>query len=162
MAKKIDLAPFAVVIGIAIVLQLALIGIDCRQTPDKIGRSFVEDYYYIDRGMQKYVCSALAEEGAVDQFLYLKKQEAAQRGLSTNYLRQKFTELHLRPVSSDAKTIIYHVEGKTRTCINPAFMVIGELFRIGKDHPVDTTIELVKENGQWRVCGNPFDSWNKI
>ena len=55
MAKKINLAPFAIVIAIAIVLQLALIGADSRQTPDRIARNFAEAYYSIDPDMQDYM-----------------------------------------------------------------------------------------------------------
>lgn len=157
MAKKIDLTPIAITIGIAIVLQLALIGIDCRQTPDKIARNFAEAYYYLEPDMQNYVCAALVEEGAVGNFLYRKKQEAQQRGFSTNYLRRKFIEMHLKAVDTGADSMEVHLEGTTRTCINPAFMVIGKLFGIGRNYPVEGTIDLVKENGQWRVCGNPLD-----
>ena len=36
MPKKSDIAPLFIAIGIAVVLQLALIGIDCQQTPVKV------------------------------------------------------------------------------------------------------------------------------
>lgn len=162
MAKKIDLTPIAIVIGIAIVLQLALIGVDCQQTPDKIARNFAEAYYYIQPDMQDYVCPALIEDGAVSDYLYQKEQEAYLHGFSTNYLRRKFIELHLKAVDTGADTIKFHLEGITRTCINPAFMVIGKLFGIGRNYHVEGTIDLVKENGQWRVCGNPLNIKGQI
>ena len=162
MAKKIDLAPFAIVIGLAVVLQLALIGVDCRQTPDKIARGFAEAYYYINPDMQDYLCSSLIEKGAVDNFIYRKKQEASQRGFSTNYLRQKFTRLHLDATETGDTTMSFHLQGTTRVCIYPPFMIVGKLFGIGQDYPVDTHIDLVKENGQWRVCGNPFGINSKV
>ena len=156
MAKKIAFTPFAIIIGIAIVLQLALIGADCRQTPAKIVRNFVEAYVAIDPQMQDYVCSGLAEKGVVDNFLYKKHEEAARRGFSINYLRHQFTKLHIRAVELSDKAMTYHVQGTTRVCINRPFMIIGKLFRIGQDYPVDEHIHLTRQNGQWRVCGNPF------
>jgi hypothetical protein len=156
MAKKINPVPFIVAVGIAIVLQLVLIGVDGQPTPTKIARSFAEDYYYFDPDMRSLVCKALTEQGAVDDFLYRKSQQAHARGFSINYLRHKFTELHLELVKSDKTTATVHLEGTTRVCIYPPFMIIGQLFGIGRDYPVDKTIDLVKENGQWRVCGNPF------
>jgi hypothetical protein len=156
MAKKIDLALFAIIIGIAVVLQLALIGVDCRQTPAKIARNFAEAYYYISPDMQDYLCASLIKKGAVDNFIYQKKQEASQRGFATNYLRHKFTKLHLNATKSGDTTMTVHLRGTTRVCIYPPFMIVGKLFGIGRDYPVDTHIDLVKENGQWRVCGNPF------
>ena len=95
MAKKINPAPFAIVIGIAVILQLALIGIDCQQTPDSVARNFTEAYYSLNPDMQDYLCASLVDKGVVDQYLYRKKQEASERGYSTNYLRRAFTKLHM-------------------------------------------------------------------
>ncbi len=162
MAKKTDLAPFAIVICIAIVLQLALIGADCRQTPDRIARNFAQAYYSIDPQMQDYLCTGLAENDVVGNFLYQKKQEASQRGFSTNYLRHKFTKLHIKVVESGDTTMTLHLKGTTRVCINTPFMIVGKLFGIGRDYPVDAHIDLVKENDKWRVCGNPLGISNNV
>jgi hypothetical protein len=156
MAKKINPAPFAVVIGIAVVLQLALIGIDCQQTPDTVVRNFAEDYYSLDPDMQDYLCTSLVDKGIVDQYLYHEKQQAAQRGFSVGYMRKAFTELHTDVEKPGATEMTIHLHGMTRVCINRPFMIVGKLFGIGRNYPVDENIHLVKENGQWRVCGNPF------
>ena len=34
--------------------------------------------------------------------------------------------------------------------------VVGRLFSIGETYSVDETLKLVKEDGRWKVCGNPF------
>ncbi len=162
MAKKIDLAPFAIVIGVAVVLQLALIGADSRQTPAKIARQFAEAYYYINPEMQDYLCHDLADKGVVDNFLYKTKQDASQRGFSTDYLRQKFTKMHLIATQTGDTTMTVHLMGTTRTCIHAPFMVVGKIIGIGRDYHVDAHIDLVKENGHWRVCGNPFGINSKV
>jgi hypothetical protein len=157
MPKKISIAPILIVIGITAVLQLALIGIDCHQTPVEVAKAFASEYYYLDGNMQNHLCTDLAKDGElVDNYLYSKKKEASQQGFSTKYLRRKFTELHVHVVESDKDKMTVHLMGTTRVCINPAFMVVGELFGIGKDYPVDETLDLVKEGNQWRVCGTPF------
>jgi hypothetical protein len=157
MPKKISIAPIVIVIGIAVVLQLALIGIDCQQSPVEVAKTFASEYYYLDGNMQNHLCADLAKDGElVDSYLYSKEKEASELGFSTNYLRRKFTKLHARVVESDKDKMTVHLTGTTRVCINPAFMVVGELFGIGKDYAVDTTLELVKEGNQWRVCGTPF------
>ena len=157
MPKKIDLAPLFIVVGITVVLQLALIGIDCRQTPVDVAKAFAGDYYYLDAGMQDHLCADLAEDGElVENYLYQKEKEASQRGFSTSYLRHKFMKMHVSVIESGEDTMKVHLTGTTRVCINPAFMLVGKLFGIGKDHPVDETLELIKENNQWRVCGTPF------
>ena len=156
MAKKINLAPFAVVIGIAVILQLALIGIDCQQTPDSVARNFTEAYFDLNPDMQNYLCTSLVEKGVVDRYLYQEKQQASSRGFSTNYIRKAFTKLHVNLEEASNSNMTFHVHGTTRVCVNRPFMIIGKLFGLGRDYPVDEHIDLVKENGRWRVCGNPF------
>lgn len=157
MPKKLSIAPLLIVIGIAVVMQLALIGIDCQQTPTKVAKSFAGAYYYLDSDMQGYLCDALAKDGElVDNYLFQKQNEASKRGLSTKYLRHKFLKMHVNVVESGPTTMKVHLTGTTRVCINPAFMLVGKLFHLGEDYEVDETLELVKENNQWRVCGTPF------
>ena len=153
MQMKISPVPFALLIGIAVVFQLALIGADSRQTPLKVAKGFAKSYYYLDADMEAYVCKALVEDERVGDFLAHRADEAFQRGLSTNYLRHKLTHLHLSVVESDDNAMQVHLTGTSRVCINPAFMVVGKLFQLAKDYPVDETLALVKEDGRWRVCG---------
>lgn len=157
MFKKIKLTPLVIAVVIAAVLQLGLIGADCRQTPTKVAKNFARAYYYLDSDMQDYLCAGMAEDGkVVNDYLYQKETEAFQRGLSINYIRRKFLKMHVRIVDCDKDTMKVHLTGTTRVCINPAFMLVGKLFNIGNDYPVDETLELVKENKKWRICGNPF------
>lgn len=157
MFKNISPTPLVVSVVVAAVLQLGLIGADCRQTPIKVAKNFTGAYYYLDSDMQDYLCAGLAENGElVNDYLYQKGVEASQRGLSTNYLRHKFMKMHASVVDSGDDTMKVHITGSTRVCINPAFMLVGKLFKVGDDHPVDATLELVKENNSWRVCGSPF------
>jgi hypothetical protein len=156
MAKKINPAPFAIAIGIAVILQLALIGIDCRQTPDSVARNFTEAYYALNPDMQDYLCAGLVEKRVVDRYLYQREQQASSRGFSTNYMRQAFTKLHVNVEEPGDTAMTIHVHGTTRVCINRPFMIVGKLFGLGRDYHVDEHIDVVKENGRWRVCGNPF------
>ncbi len=157
MSNKLNLAPLFIVVGIAVVLQAALIGIDCRQTPITVAKGFADAYYYLDADMQDYLCADLAKDGeVVDNYLVEKSDEASRRGLSTNYLRHKFLKMHADVVESSEERMTVHLTGTTRVCINPAFMLVGKLFGIGHDYPVDATLELVKEDDKWRVCGEPF------
>ena len=163
MARKIDIAPLAIVIGIAIILQLALIAADSVKSPAKTAREFAEAYFYLSPDMQEYLCSDLAKgDSVVNDFLYQKRREASELGFSTNFLRKKFTEIHLAIISSGKDTAKIHLTGTTRVCINPAFMVIGKLFGIGQNYPVDATLDMVRQDGRWRVCGNPFGIRHQI
>ena len=44
----------------------------------------------------------------------------------------------------------------TRTCIHPVFAYVASLFRLGQTHEFEETLELIKEDGKWKVCGTPY------
>ena len=143
-----------VVVVIAAVVQLIWIAADFRQTPVRTAEEFVRNYYYLDPDMEEQLCSELSNDGeTVTDYLYNVTHDAAQRGFSTKYIRQIFTHLKIDTVERNADSATIHVHGQTRTGVNPAFMVIGKLFNLGKDHPVDLILNLKKEEGQWRICG---------
>ena len=158
MGQPSRFAPFAIVLILAVILQVALIAADHQQTPIRTAKEFTKDYFYLDPDMQDYLCESLAEEGTVvDNYLYAKRQEADQRGLPVTYLQKMFTTLHLTIEEQDEATATVHVSGTTRVAVNPVFMLVGKWFRIGDNYPVNATLELVKEKEGWRVCGAPFD-----
>lgn len=156
MGRKIQLAPFAVLFIVLAILQVALIAADCQQTPARVAKQFSRSYVYLDTDMQDYLCDELVEGGAVDNYLYAKKREADQRGFSTNYLRHLFTKLHVETLSRDDTTARIHVSGTTRVAINPAFMVVGKLFSLADSYHREATLDLVKQDGAWKICGEPF------
>jgi hypothetical protein len=145
-------APFVVLVVLFVVLQPVLVVLDGRQTPASVAKRFVEDYYYLDPDMEKWLCAQLVEAQWVDNYLQGKAEEAAQRGFGRPYLRQLFTHIHVHTVAAQADSAVVEVKGTTRTAINPAFMVVGKIFGIGQEYKVETAINLVKEDGRWRVC----------
>lgn len=150
---KQNLGPIMVGIGLAIILQVALIGLDCSQTPAKVAKHFAAAYYYLDADIEQYLCTSLKEEGdVVGDYLFDKQYEASQRGFSTKYLRHKLIHAHVEVAETGDDATTVHLTGITRVCINPVFMFVGKLFRIGRDHHVEETIKLVKEDNRWRVC----------
>lgn len=160
MGQMNRIVPVVALVVIAFALQLTLVVLNCWQSPATVAKQFIKDYYYLDADMQKSLCAKEGDpEDLVDNYLYSKQVEAAQRGFDVTYLRKLFTHIHVETKHQDAQTAEVHITGTLRTAINPAYMVIGKLkfFNIGKDYHVDTPIELVKENGKWRVCGKAMD-----
>lgn len=155
MGQMNRIAPLIVLVAVFIVVQPILMALDCWQTPAKVAKQFIKDYYYLDAGMQKWICQKDGDAGPwVDAYLHGKSREAAQRGFNVTYLRKMFTHMHMETEMHGADKATVHIEGTTRTAINPVFMVIGKMkiFNIGQNYPVQTAIEVVKENGKWRVC----------
>lgn len=152
MGQANRFAPFVVLAAIFIVLQPALVALDCRQSPASVAKRFIKDYYYLDPAMEKWLCAQVADAQWVDAYLQSKSDAAARRGFSINYLRRMFTRLHVETIAAKADSASVHVQGTIREGIYPAFMVIGKMFGLGQSYTVDSTVHLVKENGRWRVC----------
>ena len=152
MGQPFRFAPVIALVVIFILLQPVLMILDCRQTPASVAKQFVEDYYYLDPDMEKFLCRQVVETEWVDTYLQGKADEASQRGFSTKSLRRMFTHIHLETVTAQDDAAVVQVKGTLRTAIYPAFMVVGKIFGIGQNYDVETDINLVKEDGRWRVC----------
>lgn len=147
-------APFILLIVLFVVLQPLLIMVDGKKTPETTVKSFLKDYYYLDAAMEKWLCPDLAAGGeAVENFLYAKNTEARERGFEISFLRHMFTHMELTTIDREGDRARVHATGTTRVAINPVFMVIGRWFGLGQNHPVDITLDLVRQDGRWQVCG---------
>jgi hypothetical protein len=155
MGFRNSLAPIGAAIAVFVVLQLVLIAADRRQTPVRTAEEFVRNYFCLDADMQEQLCTQIAgNAGAVEDHLRLKTADVVRRGFKPSYARRVFTKIHLDVLKQDETTAQIHVAGETRTSINRAMMIIGKWFHLGETYPVEMTLDLVKENGRWRVCGD--------
>jgi len=149
------LAP-AIVIGI--ILQVALAAADNPQTPYRAVMDFTKAYFALDPGMANYLCKdiASAETNPVDQHIHQATMDAKTRGFGVSYVRSAVYDVITQTLKQDDKTAQVRIHGKHRTCIHPVFATVAKLFQIGEAYRFDETINLVKENGQWKVCGKLF------
>ena len=88
-------------------------------------------------------------------FLKQAEEKALAKGHDTNYMRSKLYHLHTKTTHTEEGAEV-HVTATRRKNINPVFAVIGKLFSLGDSYPVDRSFDLVKEDGKWKVCGEPF------
>lgn len=141
-------------------LQSALIAADSRyNTPHQVAARFAEAYFKLDRSMNTYLCDELSQDpdsDPVDQYLYLTTREANARGFAPSYLKSRLYHIHTKTeMLSDTEAHV-HLSGKTRKSICPFFSWVARIFFIGQTNTVETTLDLVKEDGAWKVCGAPF------
>jgi len=71
-------------------------------------------------------------------------------------VRKMVTHLETETVAQNDESATIHLAGHSRTCINPVFTYIAKLFHIGQQYTFEETLNLIKEDGQWKVCGTPF------
>jgi hypothetical protein len=152
-------AGIVLVLIVALVVQLIFSMADIRDTPNKAVVEFSKAYFNLDKSMAKRICKKeLASEDGdlVDQYLYHAAETAKARGFNVDFLKNKLYHIETETISKTDTDARIRITGKIRVAINSVYPVVAQLFNIGATHKVDQVIHVVKENGQWKVCGKLF------
>ncbi len=161
MEQGSKLTAIVCVVFVGIVLQVVLSCIPPKDSPTRTAREFTKAYYMLDPEMSKWLCEELAEneEGdPVDAYLYKMSQEALKEGYKPSFKQTTLYNLKIKKVSNDDDpTVKMRVTAVRKRCINPAFALVAKWFFLGNSYPLEATLELIKEDGKWKICGAPFD-----
>ena len=159
MANRSNNSAWILVVILAVCLQVVFVFADCKQTATGTAIDFSKAYFLLDADMEKYMCSELAgdeDEPVVAAYLQAVTDEAKARGFGTGMVRQTITHVETETLAQDAESATIHLKGRHRTCIHPVFAYVATLFQLGQSHVFEATLELVKEDGKWKVCGTPY------
>lgn len=149
------------VIVIAVILQgiLVLVGLE-GDTPAKAAVDFTKAYFMLDgSSMTENLCSEIAEDeevDIVDEYLHHVAGQAISTGFSKSYMRNQLSHIETEIKITDENNAEVRITGDRMRSINPVYAFVGKLFFLIETHKVDETLALVKEDGQWKVCGKPF------
>jgi len=151
--------PLLVVICLGVIVQALLIPLDFISRPHDTAVAFTKAYLKLDSSMGDYLCEdsrTIDEIDMVAQYIHDMTQEAKDRGFEKSYLKNQLYHVltHTTYTSDSEATVSIHA--KTRTAINPVFAWVAKLFFIGDTRSFDQTLEVVKEDNQWKVCGSPL------
>ena len=97
-----------------------------------------------------------AENSPVQSYLERIDQEARSLGYEFNYMKQGLYHIEAKTTLKNADTAVVTLKGERRRTINPVFGLVARWFFMGEVHPVEATLNLVKEGDRWKVCGQPF------
>lgn len=160
MGQKSTSSVFALVILIAVFLQVIFIFADGRETATGAAIDFSKAYFMLDsKTMMDRACSELSgdeDETAIGSFIQKSSDEAADRGVGVGYIRQSLYHIKTKTLNQDVKSAQIMLTGKTRICINPLYAYVAKIFFLGETHEVEEILDLVKEDGKWKVCGTPY------
>jgi hypothetical protein len=152
--------PIVLVILAGILLQVLLIFGESRPMPHRTAIAFSKAYFQLDPAMGKYLCTDLRGDEEADPVVLLREQrfdEARERGLSFGMMRANLYHVDSQTeFNEDGDQALVQITAARRTAINPVYAWVARIFSIGEAHHLQETIELVKEEGAWKVCGNPF------
>lgn len=156
--KNLTIIGFVVVVFV--ILQGILISIGKADSPATAAVDFAEAYFMLDGPlMLERLCSEMAEDqeiNIVNTYLNSVADRARELGFSKNYMRNQLLHISTELQMTDENKAKVRITGKRLRSINPVFALIGRLFFLIETHEVDETLSLVKEDGHWKVCGNPF------
>jgi len=150
---------FASIIIIAVILQVGLIMADDRETPAQTAVCFTKAYFKLDESMGQYLCKELIEDEEADlvgDYLHQVAADAKAMGFKKNYMKTALGHVETRTEMQDENTAIVRIKGARSRYLNPVFGAIATIFFLTESYEVDKTLKVVKEDGQWKVCGTPF------
>ena len=157
-AKNFMIVGFVVVVFV--ILQAILISVGEVDNPAEAAVDFTKAYYMLDgAAMSELLCNELAEDEEADfvgTYLNSVADQARSMGFSQNYMRNQLSHIKTEIQMTDEDSATVRITGKRLRSINPVYAVVGRLFFLIKSHKVDKTLNLVKEDGRWKVCGQPF------
>jgi hypothetical protein len=147
------------VVAIGVMLQVLLVLADMGGAPAKTAVAFSKAYFGLDPAMEDYLCSDYtAAEGrnVVADYLERVTDDARVVGFDRNYMRSRLYSVHTEILNLSDSQATVHISAERKRNITPLFTIIARLFSIGETYHVDETLRLVKEDGQWKVCGKAF------
>lgn len=154
MSNFRDLSTIALVLLFAVFLQLILVAAELKETPDRAAVAFAKAYYRLDPDMTDRVCQDVLESGdPVGTLIYDAEIEAQQRGFSPSYMRSQLFNVRTSILEQDEATAKVNLIWERKKSIHPAFAYFAKIWGIGETHHEDKVMDLVLEEGEWKVCG---------
>lgn len=156
--KNLMIVGFVVVVFV--VLQGILLSVGKADTPVEAAVDFTKAYFMLDgASMSELLCSEIVgdeEADVVGTYLNSVAVQARSMGFSQNYMRNQLGHISTEIQMTDENNAKVRITGERLRCINPVFALVGRLFFLIEPHKVDETLDVVKEEGRWKVCGKPF------
>ena len=157
-AKNFMIVGFVVVVFV--ILQAILIAVGKVDNPAEAAVDFTKAYYMLDgAAMSKLLCNELTEDEEADvvgTYLNSVAVQARSMGFSQNYMRSQLSHIKTEIQMADENSATVRITGERLRSINPVYAIVGRLFFLIESHQVDKTLNLVKEDGRWKVCDQPF------
>ncbi|MFZ7125160.1 MAG: hypothetical protein ACOWWM_03275 [Desulfobacterales bacterium] len=153
MKKVRDLSTIGMVVLFGVLLQLLLVSAEMKEAPDRAAVDFVKAYYRLDPAMADRICEKLLAAGnPVDNRIHLAAAEAKQRGFNINYMKSQLFHVQSTVLEKDVSNAKVRLVYERKKAIHPAFAYFAKMWKIGKTHHEDAVLELVLEEGRWKIC----------
>ncbi|WP_153307528.1 hypothetical protein [Desulfospira joergensenii] len=152
-----------------LILTVLLIGLGIHgscawaegSSPEAVAKKFTKAYFMLDNSMAGYLSedARVDEEDrdAVEVYLRIKEVEAENRGYGRNYLRMLPLLIKTEVKEMDDSSASVKLDAVMIRSINPLYRIVGYIFCLLQEHEVETVINLIKEDGEWKIGPGAFD-----
>jgi hypothetical protein len=166
MANRNKYAVWILVVILAICFQVVFVFTESKPSATSTAIAFTRAYYMLDANMGKYLASNLMgndeDTTPVATYIQAMTDDAKARGFETAMERQTIEQVKTETLVQHADSATIHLQGIRRAYIHPVFAYVARLFHLGQTHPFEETLQLVKKNGKWKVCGVPYGMFQKV
>lgn len=141
----------ALVILLGIALQVVFVFAEAKESPNKVAVEFAEAYFKFDPAMKHMLCSKLSdsqEKDYVANYIHESSMRAKDLGYNLSYLKTGLKDIKTNTLASDENSATIELKAKSKYALRTFFT--GDKFEVY--HKFD----MIKEDGKWKVCGNPF------
>jgi hypothetical protein len=141
----------ALVILLGIALQVVFGFAETKDTPNKAAVEFAEAYFKFDPSMKHMLCSQLVDDQKQDYvaiYIHESSMHARDLGYNPSYLKTGLKDIMTNTLARDENSATIELKAKSKYALRTFFT--GDHFEVY--HKFD----MIKEDGKWKVCGNPF------
>ena len=121
---------------------------------------FSKAYFKLDPLMSDYLSEDRKvnedEADVVAVLISNSNKEADTLGFSSSFMKTGLKDISTYLVEVDDSSAKVIVKAKRKRSLNFIFEFIGCVFDLGDTYEVNEIIDLVNEDGNWKVTGNPF------
>ncbi|QTA78361.1 Uncharacterized protein dnl_05830 [Desulfonema limicola] len=135
-------------------MQVILVFADTQDSANKAASEFAKAYFAFNKQvLSERICETskmVDDVNVVDKYIYEAAQEANARGFNLGcYIKNKIYHMETETLSRESDKASIRIKGERKSPLRT-------FFSKGDIHEFDEVLELVKEDGKWKVCGNPF------
>lgn len=152
-----NLVPLTLVVLLGILVQVALVAVDTKETPTRAAVAFTEAFYKLSPTVTDHMCRDLQEDAVrVEARFHQASVEARAKGFSDAYPRMQLFHLEAVVLAEDETSAQVKLNASMKRAIHPAFAYFLRMWNMGATYPLDEVVDMVKEDGQWKVCGYDY------
>ena len=152
-----NLIPLVLVVLLGVAVQVVLVAAQTKEAPAEAAVEFTKAFYKMSPSVADRMCGDLLEDRSeVDDLFYEAAAKARARGFSASYPKMQLFHVQTVVLAQDETSAQVELSCSMKRAIHPAFAYFLKMWNMGDTYHLDDVLDLVKEDGRWKVCGYDY------